>query len=638
MPSQVRSQPLLVVALAALCFAALLQVAAAYGAALLPAAVVALLLLAAVLVPWARGAEPDPAARARDVSERAAWAILLIILLAALGLRLYTLLDRPAWADEMWTLRNTYSSDLAELLRVAFDDYWPPLYYLVLNLVARVADTSLISLRLPSVIFGVAAVALMYPLGLQLFGRRSLALVASALLAGMTAHIVFSQEARVYSLQLVLAILSAWFFYMSYWERRISPAFVLSTVLLTYAHSFSSWYFVAGQCVYVLVAYMIWKDRRAFVKGVLSQVLVVLIWMPLLAAFAWARFSRDIVVPTYWATGVRDLPGIVDIVEQYQGLAVRSWAGAAFMALLFGLAVWLAWQRRAARGRNVRPACSAGYAQAVVFLLCWAIVPVLFSLVVTVGTSMKTFGEIRYHLTVLPGLCLLATAGFAVLRSRYAFALAASLLVLLPAAELPRYYREFTNTREAHDQAAALIRSRAADSERIYVGNGYRVFNYYFRGFFPRIGSERWDSLAAAHAHLDDRATLFSPKWGDTYAYEKMSPRIANFNFYPLGYDGANGGPFIRFIRDELERGGFEGTYWLVLDELSEELVPPALEQMDIPCRSPEVYHYPNLEVRRCNPPEAVAPSDSVSAPVTRLQKSEENAGSRMLSSVSQAG
>ncbi|HSG49233.1 MAG TPA: hypothetical protein VLA43_15540, partial [Longimicrobiales bacterium] len=346
-------------------------------------------------------------------------------------------------------------------------------------------------------VFGVAAVAVTYPLGVQLFRRRFPALVAAALLAGMTAHVLYSQEARVYSLQLLLAILSAHYFFKSYWERRVSPAFLVSTTLLTYSHSFASWYFIAAQAVYVLVAWLVWRDGEAFRKGFVSQLLVLVLWLPLVGAFVYSRFAREIVVPTFWATAPEGLPGPMDLLELYQSLAVRSWAGAAFMTLLILLGLGIL--RRSA-GFAPRPRLAPGAAApsdgpptgaAVVFLLAWVSVPVLFSLAVTVGTSLDTFPETRYHLAVLPGLCLLAAAGAARVTSRAGAVAVAALVLLLPASQLPRYYRDFT--RVAYDQAASVIATHRAPGELIFVGGGFRTLAYYYRGSFPRIGSPEWD-------------------------------------------------------------------------------------------------------------------------------------------------
>lgn len=579
-------------ALGALVVAACLQVSAAWGLpwVLLAAAGVVAVALAAVRY-RAQRREP-PAGRTAEPGRTVALGILVAVVLAALAIRLYTLMDRPAWDDEMWTLRNMYTSDWGELFRVAFDDYWPPLHYILLNTIARIADTGIFWLRIPSVVFGVATVAAMYPLGMLLFRSRVAGLASAALLAGMTSHVVYSQEARVYAMQLFLVVLSAYFFYRSYWQRRISPAFLLTTTLLTYSHSFASWYYLAGQCVYVVVAAWIWRDRKAFVKGFLSETLVLLLWLPLVGFFLYARLSRDIVIPTYWATGEGVDKGLLAILELYQGLGVRSYAGAAFLALLFGLVAWLAW--RDLRPRPAEPVEQPGTAQAVVFLLCWIITPVLFSLTISTFTSMATFPEIRYHMAVVPGLCALAGGGFLALRTRPQLALGALLLVLLPAGELQRYWYGFQ--RDAQDEAAAIVRENGTPDETIYVGNGYRVFGYYFRGFFPRIGSAQWDSLAASVADLDDVHTLYSPKWGDTYAYEKLSPRVKYYGYYvyqPNRYE--------RFITEELAKGGFRGNYWLVLEKDARGArVLEVLAEHDATCRNESIVEVRGLEVRHC--------------------------------------
>ncbi|MBT8402476.1 MAG: glycosyltransferase family 39 protein, partial [Gemmatimonadetes bacterium] len=404
-----------------------------------------------------------------EISSRVATIAMAALLVIAVALRFYGILDRPAWEDEMWTLRNFYTADIGELLHVAFDDYWPPLHYLILNTVARVADTSLIWLRTPSALFGCATVVAMYWLGRDLFGRRIAGVLAAMLVAGMTAHVLYSQEARVYSMHLFLAVLSAGYFYRSFHEKRISPAFLITTTLLTYSHSFASWYFIAGQCVYVAVAWLIWRDGEQFKKGFLSQLAVLLLWMPLVGAFAYSRLARDIVVPTYWATGPEDPMGLFDVVELYQSLAVRSWAGAAFLALFFALALvpLLPWWRdrapSASRDGSDAPARDPGpsYVHAITFLLCWITVPVAFSYVVSMATTLDTFGvgASRYHLTVLPALCLLAVAGIAVVRSRTALVAVTLLLVLLPASQLKRHYRDFALDRPDVQGAVELVRT-----------------------------------------------------------------------------------------------------------------------------------------------------------------------------------
>jgi hypothetical protein len=243
------------------------------------------------------------------------------------------------------------------------------------------------------------------------------------------------------------------------------------------------------------------------------------------------------------------------------------------------------------------------YARLVVFLLCWILVPVLFSYVVSAATSLDTYGSMRYHLTVLPGMCLLATAGVGLVRSRANLAAVAVLLILLPASQLARHHKEFARDRSAMDVAAEIVRANERPDELIFVGNGFRAFAYYHRGVFPRMGSEQWDSLTSAHRDLTDLYTMESVKRGDTYAHEKFTPRIRFIGwhaFLPLDerYDV--------FVQRQVEEGAFDGSYWLVLAE-SDYRFEAALETHGVACGNPERHAAAGVEIVRCSPPHTPA-------------------------------
>ncbi|HSM06615.1 MAG TPA: glycosyltransferase family 39 protein [Longimicrobiales bacterium] len=596
---------LLAVVMAGLLGASILQLGGPWGLPLGLTAPLAVLAATGVLV-WhsrSRGENALPFVS----RSRAAW-LLAGLLIVALLLRVNGLMNRPAWEDEMWTLRNIYSASYLELLRVAADDYWPPLHYLILNTLVRFTDTGLFWLRVPSVVFGVITVGLVFWVGTRFFRSRFAGLAAAAVLTGATAHVLYSQEARVYALLMMLTVLSAYFFLKSYQEKRISPAYVVVTTLMVYSHSFVSWYFIAAQSVYVLVGWLLWRDRRAFLKGFLSQLLVLLLWVPVVVAFLYARAARGIEVPTKWATGVNDNPGLFDLVELYQGLAVRSWAGAAFMALLLAIAALPLLTRAGPDRPNPHEEYARGFREdgpeyfpTVLFLVCWLAVPPLFSLGVTWFTELDTFGAIRYHLPVLPGVALMAGGGFLFLRSRAAVLSAAAILVLLPVAELPSFYRDFN--RPAIDEAVEIVRENETGAETIYVGNSFRVFQYYYRGIFPRIGSPQWDSLTAAHAHQTDRHTTFESKWGDTYAYEKMMDRLHHFAHRWL--DG-----YREQIREELDAGGFQEPYWIVMQQSeNEDAFFQAFDELQPPCTRLREYRVRGAIVWHCRGPEADDPS-----------------------------
>lgn len=121
---------------------------------------------------------------------------------AALGYNAYSI---------MHTGRDEYGKFLPVVLK-SFGDYKPALYsYLAIPSIA-VFDLTVFAVRLPSAIFGVLTVLLVFLLVKELFGKNNLALISSFLLAISPWHIQFSRVAFETNIGLTLNILGAFLF------------------------------------------------------------------------------------------------------------------------------------------------------------------------------------------------------------------------------------------------------------------------------------------------------------------------------------------------------------------------------------------------------------------------------------------
>ena len=123
---------------------------------------------------------------------------LTLILLVALALRL------PHLAESLW-YDETFSAAVAsvpasQLGAVILSDVHPPLYYLILWVVAHTLGTSEIALRLPSLVASIASVWMSFKLSKQLFRSSTIGLIAAGIVAVLPAHIYYSVEARGYML------------------------------------------------------------------------------------------------------------------------------------------------------------------------------------------------------------------------------------------------------------------------------------------------------------------------------------------------------------------------------------------------------------------------------------------------------
>jgi uncharacterized membrane protein len=139
------------------------------------------------------------------------------------------------------------------MMRILVGDFsHPPLHTIVVRWWFALFDVSVLGARLLSAMFGTLAVPALYWLGTLLFDRRT-ALIASFLLAISQLGIVYSQEARAYSLLLLLVIVAAGFFVRSFQTGRIRDFVWFVVVVSLLIYHYYSIFAVAGLLMYALV-------------------------------------------------------------------------------------------------------------------------------------------------------------------------------------------------------------------------------------------------------------------------------------------------------------------------------------------------------------------------------------------------
>src|SRR5687767_8826017 len=103
------------------------------------------------------------------MSRATASAVALFLSVGAF-LRIYRFWGPGLWTDEYgtwWAVAQPGWSDVVH--RVSHIHGQSPFYYLIVKLSTELLGASPFSLRLPSVVFGIATLALAYPLGIALF-------------------------------------------------------------------------------------------------------------------------------------------------------------------------------------------------------------------------------------------------------------------------------------------------------------------------------------------------------------------------------------------------------------------------------------------------------------------------------------
>ncbi len=112
----------------------------------------------------------------------------------------------PLWSDEAF-MGVLMRRSMQEMIDVVHNDNHPPLQYLLVR-AATLLGNSAVTLRLPSVIAGTAAVPLAAALGRRLGGDRA-AITAGALVALMPLLVLWSRDARMYALATTMVLAMA---------------------------------------------------------------------------------------------------------------------------------------------------------------------------------------------------------------------------------------------------------------------------------------------------------------------------------------------------------------------------------------------------------------------------------------------
>jgi len=228
---------------------------------------------------------------------RSGW-ILVLVLLVAFGLRLYSLPDKEMWYDEAFAVLYA-ENELGSIVygtitpvEGAAADIHPLLYYFFLHGWMGIGQSPFL-VRFPSVVFGLVSICLLFRIAKELFDAQA-ALLAATLAAISPFHIWYSQEARMYSLLCLLSLLSIYLFVKAgksnEWRHWIG--FGLCTGVALYVHNLAFLIIVALDLVVLLRRR--WALLRRLVVAHVVSLLLFLPWLLLVPG----QFAK--VRQAYW--------------------------------------------------------------------------------------------------------------------------------------------------------------------------------------------------------------------------------------------------------------------------------------------------------------------------------------------------
>lgn len=125
-------------------------------------------------------------------------------------------------------------TSLPAIVSAAAQDVHPPLYYFLLHYWMLAFGESDVAVRFLSAIFGILGMPMGYLVGRDLFDKE-VGLIGAFIIAVSPHNVYYSQEARMYSLLVLLTLLSMYFFILLVRGTNRKACFVgyiLSTTLL----------------------------------------------------------------------------------------------------------------------------------------------------------------------------------------------------------------------------------------------------------------------------------------------------------------------------------------------------------------------------------------------------------------------
>lgn len=396
---------------------------------------------------------------------------------AGVVLQLFSASD--LWRDEVLSVNiaRLPLGDLGDALR---HDGSPPLYYLVLHGWMEVVGEGDRAVRALSALFAIGTLPLLWVIGSQVGGRRSMVAKAAIVLAATSPHLVrYATEARMYAMVCFLAALG-WIALRAAladpsWPRLAGVGAIAGALLLTHY-----WAFYLVVAVAVVLAFTAWRGgpdrRRPAGRALVAVALGSALFLPWLPSFLDQVSSTG----TPWAAPSRPAQLAVSLLEGSDPTGEATLLGV-LLALLVGLGVF----GRATRDPwgvdlELRPRPDVRPELAVLL--------VVLGLGVVGGYLASVAFAPRYTAVVFPIVVLLAARGVAVLPGPY---LRVGALAVVALVGLAASVNVSIADRTQVGELAGLVEASAAPGDLVlhcpdqlspgvirYLGPGFRHRTY----------------------------------------------------------------------------------------------------------------------------------------------------------------
>ena len=230
--------------------------------------------------------------------------LLLSLTVAGLILRFFNLGFNSIWLDEATTYNAALKSFFGIWQTMAAGDFKPPLFYWIEHVMLMLGNNEVI-LRFVPALFGILTIPVMYCVGKE-FMDRNVGIIAAAATVFSPFLILYSQEARAYSMALFF-IAFAMVFYLKALKDNSIKNWALFGILSAFAFwsHFYVFVLIASLVIYALALQA--QNIKANLKKIGTILLAVVVFslasLPVIIVTIQLFFTRTAAAPTFGVKG-----------------------------------------------------------------------------------------------------------------------------------------------------------------------------------------------------------------------------------------------------------------------------------------------------------------------------------------------
>ena len=344
----------------------------------------------------------------------------MIWIILAIGsiLRLISL-NQSLWLDEGINIVAAQKfSFVGMITQYAQADFHPPGHFAIIWIWGRLFGFSEVSMRMPSVIFGVLAIFLVYLIGRKLVSRE-VGLISALLFAINPLHIFYSQDARMYSLATLAVAVNIFLLIKIIKEEKINLGFLVISNIAVLMSDYIAYFIFPAQLIFLLLI----KKRGIIKKWIMAMagaLTVFVLWLPVFLNQLNAGASASSALPTWkFVVGGFDLKTLPLTFVKFIIGRISLTDKVIYAAVLLpicSLFIFLIWKSIKQLDNFSRK-----------LLMAWLIIPPIVATIVSLMIPVYSYFRVLF---IVPGFVILVATGILSFKNQLKYVFLVSVVLI----------------------------------------------------------------------------------------------------------------------------------------------------------------------------------------------------------------